>query len=297
MFAGLLAMYIAYIWGPGMQTCEGHSWGAPLRRNERWQSMWLHMADYFNAQLIKTADLDPHGKYVFACYPHGISALSGWINFATEATGFSKLFPGITTFPMTLSSNFKSPLVREYCLLNGLRSCSRKGCSNLLRKEGNAVVLFPGGAAEALLMENGKHKLVLNKRKGFVRIALQSGASLVPVYAFGETDTFTTHIPPPGSLGCKLQNLSHKYWGTSQPIFSGVGLFTQKGLIPYSTPLTTVVGAPIPVPKFEGDTATPEFEALVDMYHERYVKALLGLWEAYKDEFAKDRKGELTIVE
>lgn len=56
--------------------------------------MWLHMADYFNAQLIKTADLDPHGKYVFACYPHGISALSGWINFATEATGFSKLFPG-----------------------------------------------------------------------------------------------------------------------------------------------------------------------------------------------------------
>lgn len=40
---------------------------------------------------------------------------------------------------------------------------------------------------------------VLRERRGFVRLALQTGASLVPVLAFGETDTFHTHIPAPRS--------------------------------------------------------------------------------------------------
>jgi hypothetical protein len=52
------------------------------------------MADYLQARLVKTAELDPEGRYVFAAYPHGISAISGWLSFATEATGFSTLFPG-----------------------------------------------------------------------------------------------------------------------------------------------------------------------------------------------------------
>lgn len=52
------------------------------------------MADYLGARLVKTAELDPQQRYVFAAYPHGISAISGWMSFATEATGFSQLFPG-----------------------------------------------------------------------------------------------------------------------------------------------------------------------------------------------------------
>mgnify|MGYP001807078834 CR=1 FL=1 len=52
------------------------------------------MAEYLHARLVKTAELDPNQRYVFAAYPHGISAISGWMSFATEATGFSQLFPG-----------------------------------------------------------------------------------------------------------------------------------------------------------------------------------------------------------
>lgn len=56
--------------------------------------VWHLMGDYLSARLIKTAELDPQGRYLFAAYPHGISAISGWTCFATEAAGFSKLFPG-----------------------------------------------------------------------------------------------------------------------------------------------------------------------------------------------------------
>jgi hypothetical protein len=54
------------------------------------------MKDYFSASLIKTEDLDPHKTYMFIVLPHGVIALSGWVNFVTDATGFSSLFPGVS---------------------------------------------------------------------------------------------------------------------------------------------------------------------------------------------------------
>lgn len=43
---------------------------------------------------------------------------------------------------------------------------------------------------QSLYAAPGKHDLVLSRRKGFVKIALRTGASLVPVYCFGEQNTF-----------------------------------------------------------------------------------------------------------
>lgn len=46
---------------------------------------------------------------------------------------------------------------------------------------------------------------MLNKRKGFVRVALEAGAALVPVICFGETGTYSSYTPPEGSLSHKIQ--------------------------------------------------------------------------------------------
>ena len=45
-----------------------------------------------------------------------------------------------------------------------------------------------GGAPEALLAEPGKPEIILNARKGFIKLALQLGTDLVPVFGFGEND-------------------------------------------------------------------------------------------------------------
>ena len=47
-----------------------------------------------------------------------------------------------------------------------------------------------GGAAEALNAHPGEHVLILNKRKGFIKVALETGAQLVPLYSFGENEVF-----------------------------------------------------------------------------------------------------------
>ncbi|KPI87957.1 hypothetical protein ABL78_2948 [Leptomonas seymouri] len=55
----------------------------------------------------------------------------------------------------------------------------------------NHLMLFPGGASEALLSSShGPARVLLRRRKGFLRLALHTQSGLVPVYTFGETDYF-----------------------------------------------------------------------------------------------------------
>jgi len=49
-------------------------------------------------------------------------------------------------------------------------------------------------------VEPGTFNVVLGRRKGFVRLALQTGSSLVPVVSFGENDLFRVRWPPPSGL-------------------------------------------------------------------------------------------------
>ncbi|KAJ9107398.1 hypothetical protein QFC21_000848 [Naganishia friedmannii] len=123
---------------------------------------------------------------------HNTLTISGaFANFGTESTGFSKLFPGIKTHLLTLTSNFKIPLYRELLLFLGLCSVSKKSCSNILRMgPGSTITIVVGGAAESLAAHPGTNDLTLRKRLGFIKIAVREGADLVPVFSFGENDIY-----------------------------------------------------------------------------------------------------------
>ncbi|MGH0138014.1 UNVERIFIED_CONTAM: hypothetical protein FKN15_026995 [Acipenser sinensis] len=66
--------------------------------------------------LIKTHTLLPSRNYIFGYHPHGIFCFGAFCNFGTEATGFSKKFPGICPHLATLAGNFRLPLLRDYLM-------------------------------------------------------------------------------------------------------------------------------------------------------------------------------------
>lgn len=68
---------------------------------------------------MKTHDLSPKHNYIIVSHPHGILSFGAFINFATEATGFSRIFPSITPFLATLEGVFWIPIVREYVMSMG----------------------------------------------------------------------------------------------------------------------------------------------------------------------------------
>nr|QNL10704.1 acyl-CoA: diacylglycerol acyltransferase 2A [Haematococcus lacustris]QNL10740.1 acyl-CoA: diacylglycerol acyltransferase 2-3 [Haematococcus lacustris] len=283
---GFMAAYLVYIFVLDNTAHMQPQGSAPIRSFK----FWRHLADYFPAKLHKTADLDPSGNYIFAAHPHGVACMSHTANFLTEASGFSKLYPGISLYPLLLDSHFFAPFHREIALRSGFRGISRQSCLNLLTaRAGSAVFLVPGGAAEALLSQPGTCDLIMMKRKGIMRVALQTGASLVPVLAFGETSLFDVAEPKPGSFIATCQQLIRRLTGFAIPLIHGEGFWPNAKAfapLPRALPVHTVVGAPLPVKRWQGSHDSPEFTAAVDALHAEYCQALKALWNTHKEQYA-----------
>ncbi|KAG9468360.1 hypothetical protein GDO78_022890 [Eleutherodactylus coqui] len=226
-----------------------NDWDTPVRggrRSEwvrRW-TVWKYFRDYFPIKLVQTAPLSPDRNYVLGCHPHGIFSASSFCNFATEATVFSEIYPGVRSWLAVLAGLFKFPVYRDYIMSAGVTPVSKDSLKYLLTccGTGNAVFIVVGGATESLQSSPGEHTVTLSNRKGFVRLALENGADLVPVYAFGENDIYEQVRFAPDSWGWKLQLLCKKHVGFAPCLFKGTGVFggSSWGLNPFPRPLTSV---------------------------------------------------------
>lgn len=70
------------------------------------------------------------------------------------------------------------PFFRDFILGLGVCSCEENSLLHILDKKkykGNCVAMMIGGAAEALDSHSGQYKVLLSRRKGFVRVAVKSG--------------------------------------------------------------------------------------------------------------------------
>ncbi|KAF2858360.1 DAGAT-domain-containing protein [Piedraia hortae CBS 480.64] len=276
--------------------------GKLSHRSERLRSLkvWSLFAGYFPARLHRVQMLEPRRKYVFGYHPHGIISHGAFAAFATEALGFSQLFPGITNTLLTLDSNFRIPLYRDYILRLGLASVSRESCENILSRGGpngegmgRAITIVVGGARESLDAKPHTLRLVLKRRKGFVKLAIRTGADLVPVLAFGENNLYEQVDAETHPLVHKVQMIIKKILGWTVPLFHARGIFNYDvGLMPYRRPVNILVGRPIQVIQ----AAEPDQE-YVDQVHDLYTEELVRMWDEWKDVFARDRMEELEFIE
>ncbi|KAL4911634.1 hypothetical protein BDW74DRAFT_11209 [Aspergillus multicolor] len=278
--------------------------GSLKYRSELLRSLpiWSLYASYFPARLHRSEPLLPTRKYIFGYHPHGIISLGAFAAFCTEALGFSKQFPGITNTLLTLDSNFRIPFYREYALSMGLASVSRESCENLLTKGGvdgqgmgRAITIVIGGARESLNASPGSLQLILKQRMGFIKLAIRTGADLVPVLAFGENDLYEQVRSDSHPLIHKFQMLVKQTLGFTIPLFHARGVFNYDvGLMPYRRALNIVVGRPIHVVQQQDRNKIDD--DYINRLHSEYVAELERLWKEWRDIYAKDRVSEIEIV-
>lgn len=158
---------------------------------------------------------------------------------------------------------------------------------------GRAITIVVGGARESLDAQPHSLRLVLKRRKGFVKLAIRAGADLVPTLAFGENELYDQVAPEQHPFIHKVQLVIKKVLGFTVPLFHARGVFNYDyGLMPYRRPVNVVVGRPIKVQQ----AAKPE-DDYINEIHSLYVKELERIWEEWRDEFASERTSELEIVE
>ena len=180
---------------------------------------------------------------------------------------------------------FYLPLTRELLLLSGASAVTKNSFENILsnNEKGEVVIVVVGGAAESLETDANSIKLILKKRKGFVRMALKTGSSLVPVFSFGENKLFNQLSNSSDTLLRNVQE-SLKHWTSiGFPMWWGRGLTESSfGFLAFNKPLHTVVGNPIDVKKNLEPT-----EDEVNELHKVYIAELIKLFEDNKEKFGE----------
>ncbi|KAL9963530.1 hypothetical protein ACROYT_G027048 [Oculina patagonica] len=251
--------------------------------------------DYYPISLVKTADLDPCKNYIFGYHPHGFIPDGLVISFGTKVLGFQNKFPGITPHIGGHSLIFWSPIFRELALWLRVVDVGSESCRHVLTQmgPGHSMVIIPGGAAESLDSCCKEYILTLNRRRQFIKMALETGSSLVPVFGFGQNDSF--HIPE------NLEYLkSYKNGRTKlvkwlkvlvrNTLVTFCGKYKVIPALPCNKPITVVVGSPIHVEK-----VTNPNDEQIQQLHAEYVKKLTRLFEENRIKYHIPEDAKLII--
>ncbi|ETI53836.1 hypothetical protein, variant 2 [Phytophthora nicotianae] len=175
----MVVLYLPSFFSGAHKTGKGNVW-----EGLRTSRLWGLLNKFLRMKIIREQELDPNKRYIFGFHPHGIIVLS---RIAIFGGSFEDVFPGITYRILGASPMFYIPLGRELCLWMGGVDASRSTGEKVL-KEGSSIVVYPGGVS-GIFKTNPNSKetqLVLKNRLGFVKLAMNHGADLVPTFVFGE---------------------------------------------------------------------------------------------------------------
>jgi 2-acylglycerol O-acyltransferase 2 len=222
--------------------------------------------------------------YIIAMHPHGVVPFQGilWAAFCNlylrDSTGYTMYgFGAVADVVLML------PVLRT---LMGFLACSGAGysalymglvegiCSaaNAAGRRPKHLFILPGGIAEVFVSTPGEHKIIFRKRYGLVKLAIETGSSLIPCYVFGGTDFFHNLITADNLLA----KWSRKLRVTFTVFFGRFGL-----PIPFSPVVTMVFADPLPVVKWNSQDG-PIPKKLIEELHERYETAIKEVFDKYK---------------
>jgi len=138
---------------------------------------------------------------------------------------------------------FRTPLFRDLARDMGIIEGEPEATISLLRDD-QLVLVYPGGAKEALSAPEDAYRLQWEGSRGFIRTALRAQKPIIPVAGIGNEELYVQVVSKDrvreSSVGRFVSQLLGEKYVT--PIYMGLGL------IPFPAELRYIIGEPIHLP-------------------------------------------------
>lgn len=215
------------------------------------------LEDYFRYEVVGLEKI-PENKACLVVMNHGIIPFHGFL--LTK-----KLVEEVGIYPRGLGADFifVVPFLREFFLKGGAVNADPKNGIELL-KEGNCVMLAPGGIYEGLVCEPGMSRIPWERRKGFVKLAIDANVPIIPTYCPAINDVYHN-----SKFLLKLRIKIMESIRFSLPLFYGYGL------LPLRKKLVHYVGDPIVTTKLKGEST----EAQINRIHKKVITSMKRMAE------------------
>ena len=120
---------------------------------------------------------------------------------------------------ITDHSIFKIPILRDIFLKMGIIDGTFKNASKIL-KNNFGLIIYPGGAREAMKPSQENYQLRWQGRYGFIKLAMENSVPLLPLVSKGNDDIFKVYFdgyslklkdfPLPFFRGIRKTSITHK---------------------------------------------------------------------------------------
>jgi 1-acyl-sn-glycerol-3-phosphate acyltransferase len=192
---------------------------------------------------------------------HSLFALDGWV--------LGPLFlKELKRFPRGMGDKFlfTNPRIGDFVLKNGAVMGHPEVCSAMMKARQDLLV-FPGGAAEAVKPASEVYELQWKERYGFVKLAAKHGYTIMPFGLVGPDEFYGRYMEgqdlPDSALGQLLKRLGLLTDDIRSDILPPIPLGLLGTLIPKPQRCYLGFGEPINLARYKGKTLTKKRQQII----------------------------------
>jgi hypothetical protein len=254
----------------------------PKTMNVRKWNLWKHYYNYFKIKLIlddASSFQSLHSPYMVAIAPHGIFPFGSAMTLVGDIS--ENIFDNLR--PVTIQAAMHVPFVSTLLRSTGAIMAGKESLKTALKCNQN-IMIVPGGMAEMFYAGLGTEVALLENRKNFIKLAMESGATVVPTFVFGNSSTFNLF-----PFAKYLETIS-RYLRIAFTPFYGRWFLP---FFPNFVPLLYVVGKPITFSATNQPSAQD-----VDIAHSLFVAGMRQLFYKYRQYYGNGSwsSRELKII-
>ncbi len=156
---------------------------------------------------------------------------------------------------------FATPIFRDLARDFGVIEGEPETTIRLLQDD-QLVLVYPGGAKEALRAPEDAYRLQWEGSRGFIRTALRAQKPIIPVAGIGNEELYVQVVPKDRVRESRVGRFISQFLGEKYvtPIYMGLGA------LPFPTELHYIIGEPIRLPY--GPEAADDEEIVAELHRQ-----------------------------